>query len=82
LSEWFNGLEEADQTKVTEMLKLVAHSSVFGFLCVLDGARVVESSQSGHFELRYVKDGQSDILSGPQGGALHELLAPWNEDWS
>lgn len=51
----------------------VADRAVFGFLCVLDGARVIESSsQKGRLELYYIKD-ESILLNPPEGEVLHEL---------
>ena len=76
VSRWFNALESSDQRMVERMLKMVAHQSVFGLLSVLDSTRQIESTAGpkGHFELRYIKDGQDAILSGPDGEVLHELL--------
>ena len=75
LSSWFNDLTDADRARVKQMLKLVAGTAVFGFLCVLDGSRQVEPlGPKGYFELRFVKDGAEHVLSGPRGEILHELL--------
>jgi hypothetical protein len=55
---------------------MVARNAVFGLLAVLDGARPVDASPGarGHFELRYIKGQQEDVLAGPEGEPLHELL--------
>ena len=60
---------------VNRMLKEVAGQVVFGLLSVLDGARQVEpAGPKGHFELRFITGDQAEILSGPSGAILHELL--------
>jgi hypothetical protein len=55
---------------------MAAHDAVHGVLCVLDGAQVIERhiGSKGHFELKWVKDGDESVLLGPDGGTLHELL--------
>ena len=75
LSGWFNRLSVTDRARVKQTLQRVAHHAVFGFLCVLDGARAVEPpGPKGYFELRFVKDGKENVLSGPKGAVLHEML--------
>jgi len=76
LSEWFKHLDATNQEMVRRMLDLVAQQSVFGFLSVLDGTRQIEHAegQRGYLELRYIKQGKEEILSGPKGKILHELL--------
>ncbi len=76
LSAWFNQLPEADQQAVAEVASMSAHSAVFGFLCVLDGARVIEEGeQRGELELNYVQDGQASVRLNPSSGdPLHDLL--------
>ena len=76
LSAWFNGLSESDREMLKRMLELVSRQAVFGFLAVLDGARKVGSSESGldHFELRSVHGTAIEVLCGPHGDSLHELL--------
>ncbi len=75
LSAWYKTLSESDRAMVGRMLELVAHQAVHGVLAVLDGARTIEpNAADDYFELRHGHDGVEDILSGPTGGVLHELL--------
>ena len=76
LSAWFNGLSDADRAMVTRMLSMVARGAVFGLFAVLDGARKIDPSEGAqdHFELRHVHGKSEDVLSGPRGELLHELL--------
>lgn len=75
LSKWYNGLDASNQAMVERMMDMVARDTVFGFLAVLDGVRQVEGrGPKGHFELRFIKEGRTDVLNGPSGEMLHELL--------
>ena len=61
---------------VKRMLSIVARNAVFGLFAVLDGARTVDpdATEHDHFELRHVHGKAQDVLSGPNGEPLHELL--------
>lgn len=76
LSEWFNNLPEADQAMTKRLLALASRQAVFGLLAVLDGARKIAPSEAtpDYFELRHVHGAETDILGGPDGASLHELL--------
>ena len=76
LSAWYEALTEDDRLKVTRMLEMVAHGAVFGLLAVLDGSRTVvtQDGTPEYFELRHVHGANEEILSGPHGAVLHELL--------
>lgn len=75
LSKWYNGLDASNQAMVERMMDMVARDTVFGLLAVLDGVRQVEGrGVKGHFELRYIKEGKTDLLTAPSGEMLHELL--------
>ena len=76
LSAWFNSLPERDREMVQRMLAHVAHAAVFGLFAVLDGSRTVAAYEapSDHFELRHFHGTDVDVLSGPKGKVLHELL--------
>jgi hypothetical protein len=76
LSAWFGSLSNHDQVMVERMLEMVAQGAVFGVLAVIDGARKVASSKETpeYFELRHMHGTTQDILSGPNGELLHELL--------
>jgi hypothetical protein len=75
LSQWFNQLSEADRAKVRGVIELAARKSVFGVFAVLDGVRQVENTESkGALELRYWKDGQSQLLNDPNAEPLHDIF--------
>ena len=75
LSTWFNGLAFDDRQNVERVIEETAHAAVFGFLCVLDGCRVIENPpERGTLDLRYHR-GEVDIsLNDETGSPLHELL--------
>jgi hypothetical protein len=76
LSAWFNNLSNDDQQAVTEVAYMTAHNAVFGFLCVLDGVRIIDDGeQRGELELNYVQVGQANVRLNPSSGdPLHDLL--------
>lgn len=76
LSEWYKQRGEGDRTMIRRILELEARQAVFGMLAVIDGSRRIPSQgdQTGHFELRYVDGDKVEILGGPEGAVLHELL--------
>jgi hypothetical protein len=52
------------------------HYTILGFFAVLDGSRKADSAADpgDYFELRHVHGTSEDVLSGPKGDPLHELL--------
>jgi len=75
LSQWFNSLAESDKQHVRKVATLASDHATFGFLAVLDGARVIEEpADRGVLELRYTKSGKTVLLNDPKGEVLHELL--------
>ena len=76
---WFNSLSAEDRANVEHVAQEAARIVAFGFLCVLDGCRVIEDyDQRGHLELHHIYNGTKTLLSSSaddsQVGHLHELL--------
>ncbi len=72
-SAWHTALAEPDQLMITQVIEQAVDDALFGFLCVLDGVRVVES-ESGEFELFYRRKGKRVVLSpNEEAGYLHDL---------
>ena len=70
---WFNSLDKEQQRLLSEIVLQAVDSTIFGFLCVLDGVRVIENgSDKGIFELNYVRKG-TIALNPPDGPMLHDL---------
>ena len=76
LSVWYNKLSDEDSILIERLLRLTVRHSILGVFEVLDGALKVDPSANAgdHFELRHVHGSVEDILSGPNGEPLHELL--------
>jgi hypothetical protein len=73
-SRWFNSLPDEDKRQVEEIIKQAVHSSVFGFLCVLDGVSAIEStSEKGSLELSYNKNGNKTLINDERGEMLHDI---------
>jgi hypothetical protein len=75
LSVWFNQLAVDDRQNVERVVETATRTTLFDFLCVLDGGRAIESGQvKGTLDLRY-RRGKVDIsLNDDDGEMLHELL--------
>ncbi len=74
-SEWYRGISDEDKSMVREVIAEASESAVFGFCCVLDGVRFVESRpDKGDFELYYVNGGERTRLNDPQHEELHNLF--------
>ena len=72
LSAWHTALSNSDKQMVAQVIKEAVDGAVFGFLCVLDGSSVVEPG-SGDFEVRYIRNGESIVLSpNEEAGYLHD----------
>lgn len=75
LSQWFKTLDSTDRKMTINLLELTARSSIFGFLCVLDGVRQIEdSTEKGNLELWYKSNDMTKQLNSPDGDMLHDLL--------
>lgn len=72
-AEWYKSLNLDERRYLADVVSSAVDGAVFGFLCVLDGVRVVESGdRQGTFELRYVKK-EATILVGEDLEMLHDL---------
>jgi hypothetical protein len=75
LSTWFNRLPLEDRENVERVVHQAVKSTVFGFLCVLDGARAIENGPAkGSLELRYRGITTDVHLNGNCGDMLHDLF--------
>jgi hypothetical protein len=76
LSRWYNGLPETDTQMIDRLLALSVRHAVFGVFEILDGALKVDPSAApgDYFELRHVHRAGAEVISGPHGETLHELL--------
>lgn len=72
-SKWYHSLTTEDKQRLIEIVSDAVDNGVFGFLCVLDGVRSVEStSDKGRFELRYIRE-DTVLLNDPDKIMLHDL---------
>jgi hypothetical protein len=74
-SNWFRALDSDQRAIAEDVIQSSVQNAIFGFLCVLDGARVVENTQGdkGAFELRFIKNGTTTLISS-SNDYLHELF--------
>ncbi len=78
-SAWYSSLTVDDKRHLKAMVEEAAIASLFGVLCVLDGARSIEDGPDrGHLVLSYCKDLQVTTLASSATDMpvdfLHELL--------
>lgn len=75
LSKWFNSLSIEDKEMAEKLVREAVHTSVFGFLCVLDGVRAIEDTyEKGKLLLYYEKNNERVLLNDPDEEYLHDLL--------
>lgn len=74
LSNWYRGLDPADQANVVAAMRDAADATLFGVLCVIDGVRAIEDHpDKSEFRLTATRSGSTSIISpGPEH--LHDLL--------
>lgn len=74
-SYWYNKLSKQDKLMVLKVIKEAVETSVFGFLCVLDGVRAIENTEEkGKLKLFYEREGNSVLLNNNNEDYLHDLL--------
>lgn len=74
-SEWFNRLQNEDRKLLMEVVRETAETTVFGFLCVLDGVRAIEDSKpKGQLNLYYQKGEKEILLNASDETYLHDLF--------
>lgn len=75
-SAWYAGLPEAEKQLLLVTIRQAADYAAFGFCCILDGARVIASTNpKTEFRLVAISgDGTEVTLNPPDGHALHDLL--------
>lgn len=62
-SAWFNGISHEDRHMVETLVAETARATLFGVMCILDGARVIETPAAAHLELTSIEDGQATLLA-------------------
>jgi len=72
-ANWYRSLPREQQLMLTAIVAGAVDRALFGFLCVLDGVRIVEDGEvKGDFHLNYVK-GTTTRLNATDVPMLHDL---------
>jgi hypothetical protein len=75
MSAWYNKLTDEDKKMVLRIVRESIETSVFGFLCVLDGVSAIEDGEvKGKLNLFYEKHGKQQLLNDPQEEYLHDIF--------
>jgi hypothetical protein len=73
-SVWFAQLDETTKVHVLRIAKRAADYAVFGFFCIVDGVRVIESGPNkGEFTITYHNGDIDEVLNAPGKELLHDL---------
>ena len=73
MSEWYNNIGDNDKAILLQIIRESVETSIFGFLCVLDGVRIIEDSdEKGKLLLYYEKNGNRQLLNDPNEEYLHD----------
>jgi len=74
LSQWYHTLSPADRQRLSEVVQHAVHSSIFGFLSVLDGVRAIEDGpDKGNLELAFTHGTERQLLNDPEREFLHDI---------
>jgi hypothetical protein len=76
-AEWFNGLDDADQSQVVDMLRSTAYGALHTVLVLLDGAAALDDAGSAG-RLQLLWRGVEDLVDFTESAGepdLHDLLA-------
>jgi hypothetical protein len=72
LAKWYSTLSPEARELLKEALDYATETAIFGVLCILDGARVIEDTdEKGEFEVYYVRGKEKQLLN-PPSDPLHE----------
>ena len=73
-SEWYNKLSEENKVMFKSIIEEAIDESLFGFLSVLDGVRVIEDGESrGTLKLSYQNKNEKILLNNPDKEYLHDI---------
>jgi hypothetical protein len=70
LSSWYNGLSDADKSRVRAVVRHAVDQAIFNMLCVFDGVMVIDDR---HTDL-YLRTGDGTLLNDPLENELHALF--------
>lgn len=73
LSRWYNGLSEENQRMVEKAMRDAVQTSIFSFLCALDGVSAFTQPGEGELELYYVHGSSRVLLNDPDAEELHDI---------
>jgi hypothetical protein len=74
MSNWYNGLSDANKSILLEVIKYSVETGVFEFLCILDGVRTMENENRGELKLFYERGDERVLLNDQHKVNLHRLL--------
>lgn len=74
LYDWYQNLDALGKGMVKLLITNTTQTSIFGFLCVLDGVRAIEdTTDKGELQLYFVKDEEQTLLNDFSEDFLHDI---------
>lgn len=75
ISCWYNQLSDNERNIIKQIIEQAVDSSLFGFLCVIDGVRTIEDSyEKGQFKLIYENENGIELVNSPEEEYLHDTF--------
>jgi hypothetical protein len=74
ISSWYNNLYLREKSFIYKIVELSVETSVFGFLCVLDGVRQIGNvGDKGELKLYFSKNDSMNLLNDHNEEYLHDI---------
>ncbi|MGD0629851.1 MAG: hypothetical protein ABR987_10880 [Terracidiphilus sp.] len=73
-STWYKTLDQSQRKRLANVLNEAVDHALFGFFCVLDGVRAIESGEHrGRIELRYMSESDEVTVLNQEPEMLHDI---------
>ncbi len=75
ISNFFNELNQHDQSMIKKIISDTIQSTIFGFLCILDHVRFLEDTNKKSTIKLYINDGEKDtLINDANDEPLHDIF--------
>lgn len=81
-SEWYKSLLPQDQKQVMTIVADAVHAAIFGFMCVLDGVKVIDDAHSEFqlFSVNPTTNISTQLSGSEENDSLHDLYKALDPD--
>lgn len=74
MSSWYKKLDTSDQTIVNSIVSKTIETSIFNFLCLLDGVTKIDENDGKLKLIYYASDGIENLISDGAFTDLHDIF--------